>query len=335
MKLRNYLFIILISIYSISSYAYNTSTQLHPRLIEKLTGITGSFDSQKKVYTLKAPRTDLTIVLNGVSLIPAMGLTSRVSFSKDDDDTLVKATLVLTENQVNAVMTKVLDNHFTVIGLHNHFLWETPKVMFMHIEGKGEEKKLAMAINNIFNKIKDSSHGNGDFPLAMIDASTTTLDSKALDRILGVRGSLSDGAYTVTVNKIRNKTYVSDLFNPHTSAIFAGSNEAAVVDGDFVMKDDDLQNVLTVLHQTGIAVVSLREQVPTNSYDKRVVLVHYWGVGKAETLAKGVHLALAKMQDSDATSNSSLSPELLSTLINSQMPNCGVFSIDHRWCWRS
>ena len=68
---------------------------------------------------------------------------------------------VLLENQVNPVMDVALDNGLEVTALHNHFFWDSPKVMFMHIGGMGDEQKLATAIGKVFAKIKETSGGNG------------------------------------------------------------------------------------------------------------------------------------------------------------------------------
>ncbi len=337
MIFRVAIFLLFIHISITSSYALNTSSRIHPKVIERFAGVTGSFDTQKKIFTVKDPRGDLIIIVNGVTLIPAMGLTSLASFSRVENETLVKADLVVTENQVNAVMETALANHFIVTTLHNHFLWETPKVMFMHIEAKGDEKKLAMAINSIFKKIKATSNGKGDFPLAMIDASNTTLNPKKLDYLLGAKGSLNDGAYVITLSKGKNTSSINDFFNANTSAIFAGSDDEAVVEGDLVMRVEDLQSVLSVFHQSGIAIVAIHELAIADP-EQHILSLHYWGVGRAEKLARGVRIALTKIQNVYIANNYLSSGGILNSLTYSTLPNGAIvpeiFSIDRGWCWR-
>ena len=84
----------------------------------------------------------------------AMGLTSYAAFMKAGDKTMLMGDTTLLEDQVNPVMSVALDNGLEVTALHNHFFWDTPKVMFMHIGGMGDEEKLAAAVGKVFAKIR-------------------------------------------------------------------------------------------------------------------------------------------------------------------------------------
>ncbi|MES2217705.1 MAG: DUF1259 domain-containing protein [Pseudomonadota bacterium] len=262
-------------------------------LIRTLVGTEGRYNSLEQVYKITVPRTDLNITINGIKIAPAMGLTSWVTFKKlDDAKTLLKGNLVLTEDQINTVMQAVIDNHLNVTELHNHLMWESPKVMFMHIEGMGSTQVLAMEMNKVFEAMKLTSDGQGDFPLGEIDATNTTFDQQSIADILGARGVIQDGVYRVVIDRVAKNT-MTDFgvtLRTNAKATFAGSNEAAVIDGDLAMQQPNLQKVLTALHKAGISIVAIHQR-PIN--DKvTYVFLHYWGIGKPTELARGLRRAL-------------------------------------------
>jgi hypothetical protein len=262
-------------------------------MIAKITGVKGVFDAKNNVYKISIPRNDLSIVVNGVKLTSAMGLTSWVAFKNNPDFTSLKGNLALTEEQVNSVMFTAIENNLNVTELHNHYLWESPKVIFMHIEGEGNTKKLAEAVSKVLAKIKESGQGNGDFPLAVIDTANTTLSPRKIEMILGAKGALTDGVYKIRIAKLAGKNGVLPVDpakGSNTSATFAGSDDEAVMDGDIAMQAPALQKVLLALHKAGISIVAIHQRVINDN--TRYVFLHYWGVGKTSELAHGLRAAL-------------------------------------------
>jgi len=260
--------------------------------IEKLTGAKGKLDEKEHVFKVSAPRTDLHVVANGVHLTPPMGLTSWAAFEIAGGETLVMGDVVLTEDQVSAVMGAALDDGLEVTALHNHFMATTPVVMFMHIGGHGEQAKLATAVGKVFAKIKETSGGAAAAPAAEIDPAKTTLDPKKLDAILGTTGDFKDGVYKAVFGRIAKMHGhdVGSTMGVNTWAAFAGSNERAVVDGDFAMLEPELQTVLKKLRAADIDVVAIHQHM--TGEQPRIIFLHYWGIGGAEALAKGVRGAL-------------------------------------------
>lgn len=267
-------------------------TKLDTAKIEQLTGIKGELNDKEGVYTVRAPRSDLQVTAAGVKLNPAMGLTSYAAFASAGGKTIVMGDTTLLEDQVNPVMSVALDNGLEVTALHNHFFWDSPKVMFMHIAGMGDEEKLASAVGKVFAKIKETSGGKGETPKADIDPAKTSLDPKNIDAIMGAKGQLANGVYKVTIGratKMHGAT-VGNAMGINTWAAFAGSDQQASVDGDFVMLESELQPVLKALRGAGINVVAIHNHIETES--PRIVFLHYWGVGPTTNLAKGVKAAL-------------------------------------------
>jgi hypothetical protein len=269
-------------------------------MIERVTGFKGVFNSKDNIYKISVPRNDLNIVVNGVKLTSAMGLTSWVAFKNTPDFTAVKGNLVLTEEQVNSVMFTAIENNLNVTELHSHYLWESPKVVFMHIEGEGDTKKLALAVNKVFAKIKETSQGNGDFPIAVIDTANSTLSPKKIEMILGSKGALTEGVYKIRVAKMAKSSALisaDPAQGANASATFAGSDDEAVLDGDIAMQPPQLQKVLFALHKAGISIVAINQRLINDK--TRYVFLHYWGVGKTAELAHGLRAALdASVSDS-------------------------------------
>jgi hypothetical protein len=144
--------------------------------IERLTGAKGELNEQEGVFKVTVPRTDLDVSAAGVKLLPPMGLTSWAAFQKAGDRTMVMGDLVMLEDQVNPVMSVALENGLEVTALHNHFSWDAPKVMFMHIGGLGDEAKLAAEVGKAFAKIKETRGGKREVPRVKLSPDQTSLD---------------------------------------------------------------------------------------------------------------------------------------------------------------
>lgn len=260
--------------------------------IEQLTGAKGQLNEKEGVFKVNAPRTDLNITVAGVKMTPPMGLTSWAAFQAAGDWTMVMGDMVVLEDQVNPVMDVALENGLEVTALHNHFFWDSPKVMFMHINGKGAQEKLAAAVGKVFTKIKETSGGKGEVPYAELDPAKTSLEPEKIEEIIGTKGEMTGGVYKITIGRTTEMDghKVGNTMGVNTWAAFAGSDDQAVVDGDFAMFEDELQPVLKALRSAGINVVAIHNHLTEES--PRTVFLHYWGVGAPGKLAKGVKAAL-------------------------------------------
>ncbi len=260
--------------------------------IEQLTGLKGELNEKEGVYTVRSPRSDLQITTAGVKMNPAMGLTSYAAFMKAGAMTMVMGDTTLLEDQVNPVMSVALENGLEVTALHNHFFWDSPKVMFMHIGGMGDEEKLASAVAKVFAKIKETSSGKGQIPNADLDPAKTSLDPKNIEGVMGMKGQMANGVYKITIGRTTKMGghEVGNAMGINTWAAFVGSDQQAVVDGDFVMLEKELQSVLKALRGAAINVVAIHNHIETES--PRIVFLHYWGVGSTTDLAKGLKAAL-------------------------------------------
>lgn len=260
--------------------------------IEQLTGAKGKLNEKEGVFKVSVPRIDLKVIVAGVKMTPPMGLTSWAAFKKVGNQTLVMGDNAVLEDQVNAVMDVALNNGLEVTALHNHFFWDSPKLMFMHIGGMGDEEKLATAVGKVFAKINETSGGIGEVPKTDLEPATTTLDPKKIDDILGVKGEMSQGVYKVIFGRTTKMDghEIGNEMGVNTWAAFIGSDNKAVVDGDFIMFEKEVQPILKALRGAGINIVALHNHMIMES--PRTIFLHYWGVGSTGDLARGIKAVL-------------------------------------------
>ena len=258
--------------------------------IEQITGVKGQWTEREGVFKVQVPRSDLAVSAAGAKLTPPLGLTAWAAFTKAGAHTVVMGDIVLTEDQVNPAMDAALQNGLEVTALHNHFLWENPRVMFMHIGGMGDEEKLAQGVAKVFAVLKQQ----GPVPASDIDPANSSLDPKRIDAVLGRSGEMNNGVYKVTIGrevKMAGHT-MGNAMGVNTWAAFAGSDERAIVDGDFAMIEGELQDVLKALRAGGINIVAIHQHMTGET--PRMMFLHYWGVGRTEDLARALAAALKK-----------------------------------------
>jgi hypothetical protein len=267
---------------------------LNTATIEELTGAKGALDAKEGVFKVTLPRSDIKATAAGVRMTPPLGLGAWAAFTKAGKHTMVMGDIVLLEDQVNPVMSAALDAGLEVTALHNHFFWDNPKIMFMHVGGMGDDKVLAGAVGKVFARLKETAGGKGEVLKADIDPAKTTLTPAKIEAVLVYKGELKDGVYKVVIGrttKMGGHT-VGKQMGVNTWAAFAGSDDKAVVDGDFAMLESELQSVLKALRAGGIGVVAIHNHM--TGENPRIVFLHYWGIGPTETLAKTIKSALDK-----------------------------------------
>jgi len=275
-----------------------TTVPLNVGRIEELTGAKGKLDEKEGAFKVSVPRADLDVRVAGVRMTPPMGLTSWASFKRVGRHTVVMGDMVLLEYQVNPVMSAALDNGLDVTALHNHFFWDTPKVMFLHIGGMGSEEKLAEAVGKVFTKIRETSDGKGEIHQEDIDPAKSSLDPAKIEAVLDRKGDLKDGVYKVVIGRTTRMHggVIGTTMGVNTWAAFAGSDERTVVDGDFAMLESELQAVLKALRGAGINIVAIHQHMTGES--PRIMFLHYWGIGSSQVLAEGLRAALDKTEES-------------------------------------
>lgn len=267
--------------------------------IDAATGVKGSYTAGEDVYRVTFPRTDVKVAVEGRALHPFLGLTSWAAFTPATQGLMVMGDLVLFEDEVNPVMSVAFDQGLEVTALHNHFFFDSPRVMFMHIGGTGPAEKLATAVRRALDKVKEIRAANpqpgSQFAGAAVPAENS-IDAAAIDAILGVKGQANAGMYKALIGRqaTMHGKKVGNQMGVNTWAAFAGTSESAFVDGDFAMVESELQPVLQSLRRSGINVVAIHNHMTHE--EPQYVFLHYWGKGPAATLAKGLRAALDAQQ---------------------------------------
>src|SRR6266571_3546625 len=271
-----------------------TSISAHAALdtakIDKLTGLKGKMNEKEGVYKVTFPRDDVKIVVDGWTMPPFMGLGTWAAFKGENDKAMVMGDTVLFEDEVNAAMSTALDNGLSVTALHNHFFFDQPKVFFMHIEGEGSVEKLAGAVKKVYDSVK-VIRGPDPKPaesFAMVGQprlpEKNSITAGPLNEIFSAQGESKDGMVKFTIGRPAKMhgTSIDKDMGVNTWAAFAGSDDNAIVDGDFAVTEDELQPVLRALLKDKINIVAIHQHMTHE--EPRIMFFHYWGRGRAKDL---------------------------------------------------
>lgn len=268
--------------------------------IERLTGLKPTHDEREGTWKVASPRADVSVSVDGQRMPPFMGLTTWATFMKGTQArAMVMGDFVLFEDEVNPVMSAALENGLAVTALHNHFFFDEPRVYFMHIGGEGSVEQLATGVRKALDKVKEvrattpkPAHGFGGGTVP--DKSTIT--PKPIEEVLGVVGQAKDGMCKfVWGSKARMACgcEVGKEMGVNTWAAFRGTDDNALVDGDFAVREHELQAVLKTLRRAGIQIVAIHHHMTGET--PRTLFLHYWGRGPATVLARGLKAALDQL----------------------------------------
>ena len=263
--------------------------------IDNLTGLKGKMNEKEGVYKVTFPRDDAKIAVGGWTMPPFMGLGTWAAFTETKNGAMVMGDTVLFEDEVNPVMSVALDNGLSVTALHNHFFFDHPKVYFMHIEGQGTVEQLAGAVRKVYDKAKEirtanpqpqDSFGGTGLP------EKNSISAEPLNKIFGMSGETNTGMVKFTIGHpaTMHGVKIGNAMGVNTWMAFAGSDDNAVVDGDFAVSEDELQSALKAIRAGGINIVAIHSHMTHES--PRILFFHYWGRGPAKELAEAIQGAL-------------------------------------------
>jgi protein-tyrosine-phosphatase len=227
-------------------------------------------DFKDGVLKVNIPRGDLTVTIAGRSAPTPFGFGGWVALTKGTGDTdVLMGDLVLTEDEVNPVMSTLLDNGFDVTALHNHFFWEQPRIFYMHVHGRGAASDLASKLKPAIGLIdaagKRSSSATAPPPVPASTGAAAALDSAALAKIVGHQGEQNGPVYKITIGRPdlsvkEHGATINARMGLNTWAAFAGTNADAMVAGDVAMLEHEVTPILRALRSNGINVVAIHHQ---------------------------------------------------------------------------
>jgi hypothetical protein len=267
------------------------AADLNTARIDELTGLKGKMNEKEGVYKVTFPRNDVKVVVDGWTMPAFMGLGTWAAFTATKDGAMVMGDTVLFEDEVNAAMTAALDNDLNVTALHNHFFFDHPKVYFMHIEGEGAVDKLAGAVRKVYDAAKQvraaSPNPKDSFGAARLP-DKNSITAAPLNEIFGAQGESKDGMVKFTFGRpaTMHGVKIDSTMGVNTWAAFAGSDDDAVVDGDFAVTEDELQPTARSLLKEKINIVAIHQHMTHEQ--PRMMFFHYWGRGRAKDLAQAI-----------------------------------------------
>jgi len=247
------------------------------------------------VYKVSLPRSDLNVTVNGIKLKPALALGSWVAFKKMGEMTMVMGDLVLTEDEVTSVLTKLQAGGVEETALHNHVLHESPRVMYMHIHAMGDAVKIAQAIHDALALSKTPFAASAPSSNPTPDLG---IETKQLDQALAQSGKLNGVVYQFSIaraeNIMDNGMEVPASMGLATAINFqpTGSGKAAIT-GDFVLVGSEVNPVIKALRDNGIEVTALHSHMLTET--PRLFFMHFWANDDVRKLARGLRTALDRM----------------------------------------
>ena len=273
----------------------SVAADLNTARIDELTALKGKMNEREGVYKVTFPRDEVKVVVDGWMMPPFMGLGTWAAFTKGaHTEAMVMGDTVLFEDEVNAAMSTALDNGLSVTALHNHFFFDQPKVYFMHIEGEGSVDKLAGAVKKVYDTTK-AIRGPDAKPAESFSAvgqpslpEKNSITAGPLNEIFGMQGEAKEGMVKFTIGRPAKMhgVKIDNTMGVNTWAAFAGSDDNAVVDGDFAVTEDELQPVLKSLVKDKINIVAIHQHMTHE--EPRIMFFHYWGRGRAKDLANAV-----------------------------------------------
>jgi hypothetical protein len=262
------------------------------KAVEQALGKAGSVQPGD-VYKVSLPRSDLQVIVDGVSVKAPLALGSWVAFKKMGNMTVVMGDLVLTEDEVTPVLTKLQEGGVEQTALHNHVLHESPRVMYMHISAMGDAVKIAKAIHDALALSKTPFAA----PAAVTQPQDLGIDTRQIDQIVGQNGKINGGVYQFSVPRAE-KIMDNDMEVPPSMGVAhainfqpTGGGKAAIT-GDFVLIASEVNPVIRALRNNGIQVTAVHSHMLVES--PRLFFMHFWANDDALKLARGIRAALDK-----------------------------------------
>ena len=261
-------------------------------------------DYKANVLKVNIPRNDLSVTVANVKTPTPFGFGGWVAMSKGTGGMdVMMGDLVLTQDEVNPVMSALLDNGLDVTALHNHFFWDEPRIYYMHVHGHGTPAELAAKLKPALDLIGKGAGRPAATAGTSPAASGAKLDTAKIAQIVGTQGEQTGDVYKITIG--RDDLKIAEMGAPinarmglNTWAAFVGTDGNAAIAGDVAMLAGEVTPVLKALRKNGLDVVAIHHHMTDTQ--PTIFFLHYWGTGPAEKLATGFKAAVAELGKSAA-----------------------------------
>ena len=255
-------------------------------------------DYKNRVFKVGIPRNDLQVNVDGVDTPTAFGFGGWLAMTKGKNGLdVMMGDLVLLQDEVNPVMSALLNNGLEVTALHNRFFWEEPRIFYMRVQGRGKAMELAKKVKPALDLIGNDAAGASQSEIN-VDFAKGALDTAALSRIIGHAGEQNGQVYKITVGRDDLRVdamgaRINSRMGLNSWAAFYGSDGRAVIAGDVAMLENEVTPVLRALRAHELDVVAIHHHLTGSR--PMVIFLHYWGQGQAVKLAEGFKAALDQL----------------------------------------
>lgn len=286
----------LLAVFAIGAFT-ETAAALNAKAIAKAANTQTTVAGD--VVRIDWSRNDVAVKVDGMQFPPAAGLGSWAAFKPigKGEDAMVMGDTVVFQDEVDAAMDAAFARGLSVTALHNHFFYDEPKVYFMHIGGHGSAAQLAAGVKAVWDAIRHVRATNAEPAKQFAGAvpePNGSIDAKRIESITGLKAVTNPGG-VVKISTGRTAsmygTEIGGSLGLTSWAAFSGSDELAVMDGDFIMTADEVQPVLKALRGSGLHIVALHNHMIGEQ--PAYYFTHFLGKGPATKLANGFKAALA------------------------------------------
>jgi hypothetical protein len=255
-------------------------------------------DFKDNVLKVNIPRNDVKVTVAGIPTPTPFGFGGWVAMTKGDGGhQVLMGDLVLLQDEVNPVMSALLENGLDVTALHNHFFWDEPRMFYMHVHGHGTPAELAQKLEPALALIGKST-SSSTASAAPAAAAQNPLNTARLVEIVGTQGEQNGAVYKFTLGRSDLKVVemgaaINARMGLNTWAAFTGTDDQAAVAGDVAMLESEVTPVLKALRRNGLDVVAIHHHMTADR--PMIIFLHYWGTGPAEKLATGFKAAVDEL----------------------------------------
>jgi hypothetical protein len=266
--------------------------------IDQALGKKGTAVADQSVYTVPLPRNDLKVTIQGEPVPGAFGFGGWVAFKRAGGGTMFMSDTVLLQEEVNHVVSAAQANGLEVTAIHNHFFYEEPRIFYMHLHGHGQAAGLARAYAEAIRPTPLLPANQPPASAAAVPGAAERFDTARLAQIAGHEGVANGPVYKITVGRPDLRvtamgTRITTALGLNSWAAFAGNRERAHIAGDIAMLEPEVNPVIRALRSGNLEVVALHHHMLGEQ--PRIIFLHYYGRGPAETLARGFRAALDEL----------------------------------------